>query len=434
MKKLIFSLVLAAVILDPLSLFAPVYANYDGDIDLQTETRIYRQSGTMIFSRENADFSTLDESELNEYFLTIAAMAEVEEYPHFLAENSQRYEDFQTRNPDMSFGTVIALVNVNTDKEHYSDILPVPDPYSVTLLVNKHFSLPSEWAPEDFVDIGGGHLMREESAEHFLRMREAISKENLNLTIIITYRSYTSQRNHFNNAVARHGRANAEGGNARPGHSEHQTGLAVDVLHRWLEGDLMMNMRFENSAQFSWLVENAHEFGFIQRYPRGYRSHHGFMFEPWHWRYVGIPIATVMFREDIPTYEEFYGRYLVQGVRDKVNDYVAEQQRLAEEAAEAAEAAAMAAAQQAAAEELAALQAAAKIEELAAMTVAIATHVESVRTSAEQTLSSVTENSKATASNRHFLEAAATLGISAIVLITYLLKKRNRHRRKSNAP
>jgi hypothetical protein len=89
-------------------------------------------------------------------------------------------------------------------------------------------------------------------------------------------------------------------------------------------------MRFERSRQFAWLVENAHEYGFILRYPLGYTEISGYIFEPWHWRYVGIPIATAMHNKEIISYEDFYGRYLVQDMRDKVNEYIREQQRLAD--------------------------------------------------------------------------------------------------------
>jgi len=369
----------------------------------------------------------LEELGFEEYIAVIASIAEIEEYPHFLEENSQRYEDFQVNNPTMTFDRVIALVNVNADREHYNYIQSVPDASAITVLVNKHFELPEDWEPDDFVDMGGGHLMREEAAEHFILMREAINEAGMNLNVIITYRSFARQRNHFNNAVARLGRSNAEGGNARPGHSEHQTGLAVDVLHRGHDGGLMIDMGFENSRQFSWLVENAHEFGFILRYPRGYRVHHGFMFEPWHWRYVGIPIATKMQIEDIPTYEEFYGRYLAQGVRDKVAEYILEQQRLAEEAAiaeaEAAEAV-VRAAEEALAAEQAAIEAQAAAEALALVEELKRASISEAAKTAKDMAALITIKVEELYGNRHFIEVFAVLGISAIVAVTYLIKKK----------
>jgi len=405
-KRVIISLFIVGVF-TLLSFFISAYAEYDYDIN------------------------AFDELEFEEYLAIIAAIAETEGHAHYLAINSQRYEDFQEKNPTMPYDVVLALVNVNADREAYSDLQMVPDPYETTLLVNKSFFLPEYWEPSDFVDIGAGHLLREEAAEHFAKLRDAIGEDNLNLVIIITYRSYSSQRNHFNNAVARLGRANAEGGNARPGHSEHQTGLAVDVMHRAHDGGLMMEMRFENSRQFDWLVENAHKYGFILRYPRGYRIHHGFMFEPWHWRYVGIPIATMMYNEEIPTYEEFYGKYLIQGVRDKVNLYINEQRMLAEEAEAAAlaeaEAAELAAIEAAEAE--AAAIAAAEASELAAIeAAALAAKVNETKTvltaTASKITASMTYHHETTYATRHFIEGIATLSILTAVLILHITRKR----------
>jgi len=252
-----------------------------------------------------------EDFELEDYLAIVAAIGEVEEYPHFLEENAERYKEYQASNPNMPFGTVIAHVNVNIDKGAYNDVEIVPDPDKITVLLNKHFALPEDWSPGDLVDIGNGHMMREEAAAHFAEMREAMREDNLSLVMIVTYRSYSTQRNHFNNAVSRFGRAAAEGGNARPGHSEHQTGLAMDVLHKAHDGGLMMNMGFDRSRQFSWLHDNAHNYGFILRYPQGYRAPSGFTFEPWHWRYAGTKAAKKMKKKGIATFEEYWGRYCV---------------------------------------------------------------------------------------------------------------------------
>ena len=359
-------------------------------------------------------------------------MAETEEYPHFLEANSQRYNEYQSRNPEMSFDLVIAHVNAYIDKEPYEDILQVSDPYSTTVLVNKIFSLPSDWAPDDLTDIGGGHMMREEAAEHFNLMREAMRDDGLNLVIVITQRTYRSQRNHYNNAVAELGRASADAGFARPGHSEHQTGLAVDVLHRAHDGGLMMRQGFDDSRQYTWLIENAHNYGFILRYPQGYRNLSGFIFEPWHWRYVGIPVATAMHNEEIALFEEFYGRYLAQDVIDKANDWLIDQQ--------AAEAARIAAAEQAAAEEAAEAARIAEEEAVEAARIAAeheaaqqAAAEEEARIAAQQEALRLAEETaaaelaarirEATTANRHLLELFAVIIISALYTI-YLIKKR----------
>ena len=373
-------------------------------------------------------FETFEDFDFEEYLAIISAMAEAGEYPHYIEENEQRYIEYQEKNPNTPFDVVLARVNVNIDLEPYVDIEPITRPEEITVLVNKHFALAEDWSPDDFVDLGGGHLMREEAAEMFSLMREAMREDNLNLNIIVTYRSFSRQRNHFDSGVARVGQQSAQWGFARAGHSEHQTGLAIDILHRGHDGGLMMDMGFERSGQFDWLMENAHEFGFILRYPQGYRDVSGFMFEPWHWRYVGAPVATAMKNEDIVLYEEFYGRYLVQGVFDNVKAYILEQQRLAElaeaEAAEAAaaEAAAAEAAEIAAAEAAAALAAAeAEAAALAAAEAAAAAEIAAAEATAAAELEA--RQREATSANRHFIEIIAVIFISIFVLLLYFRRK-----------
>jgi LAS superfamily LD-carboxypeptidase LdcB len=303
---------------------------------------------------QGGDACAFEELEFEEYLALIDAIAESMEYPHYFAENTERYKAFQERHPDMPFDTVIALVNVNNDMEGYRYVDIVTEPDELYVLLNKNFALPPNWEPSELVNVRHGFLARPEAAEYFDKMIAAMREDNLNLVIVSTYRSIARQRNLFNNAAASRGVQRAERSIARPGHSEHNTGLAIDVLHRGATGSLS-SMRFENTSQFSWLVDNAHQYGFILRYPLGYTQISGYIFEPWHWRYVGIPIATAMHSRGIVSYEDFYGRFLIQSMRDRVSEYIFEQQRLAEEA----EAAALLAAEEAAA--LAAADAAARL-------------------------------------------------------------------------
>ena len=103
---------------------------------------------------QNTQNNTFADLDFEEYRAIIAIIAETEEYPHFLADNTQRYEDYHADNPDMSYDVVIAHVNVNIDKEPYADVQAVPDPGKITVLVNKHFFLPADWDPDDFIDTG----------------------------------------------------------------------------------------------------------------------------------------------------------------------------------------------------------------------------------------------------------------------------------------
>jgi D-alanyl-D-alanine carboxypeptidase len=91
---------------------------------------------------------------------------------------------------------------------------------------------------------------------------------------------------------------------ARPGTSEHQTGLTMDITAKSVGLELVES--FENTAEGKWLASNAHNYGFILRYPKGKTNITGYAFEPWHYRYVGVDIATDIFNRGI-TLEEYMG-------------------------------------------------------------------------------------------------------------------------------
>ena len=82
----------------------------------------------------------------------------------------------------------------------------------------------------------------------------------------------------------------------------------------------MTQAKFENSKEFAWLTENAYKYGFILRYPKDYVNIHGFIYEPWHWRYVGVEIATAMYNDGIVMFEEYYGWYIAPVLHAKAKE------------------------------------------------------------------------------------------------------------------
>jgi D-alanyl-D-alanine carboxypeptidase len=171
-------------------------------------------------------------------------------------------------------------------------------PASITVVVNKQRPLsPIRWAPGDLVIPAGipntnGQPVRAKTAQALQSMNAAMRAE-IGRGFIITsgFRSYDYQAQLFNNYVARDGLAAAESYSARPGHSEHQTGLAVDL-------DDGMGCSFQGcfgvSAVGQWLRHNAYRFGFILRYDSGQQHIVGYIYEPWHFRYVGTAVAKDM--------------------------------------------------------------------------------------------------------------------------------------------
>ena len=120
------------------------------------------------------------------------------------------------------------------------------------------------------------------------------------LWIASGYRSYWDQKSIYNNYVSRDGQANADTYSARPGHSEHQTGLAFDLNS--------IDDSFSNTYEGQWVHDNCYRFGLILRYPKGKESITGYMYESWHMRYVGVELATKLYNDgDWITLEEYYG-------------------------------------------------------------------------------------------------------------------------------
>ena len=192
---------------------------------------------------------------------------------------------------------------------YYKNIKTITEPDIYLVLVNKEYKLPENYVPSKLELISNefaneNKYLREEAKIAF----ETLSKEAKNLgyrvVAVSTYRDYEYQDKLYNMYVQEKGIDYADKCSARPGHSEHQTGLAVDV-----EGSNRDYDEFENSKEFVWMKENAYKYGFILRYPKGKEDITGYDYEPWHYRYVGVEVATKIHDLDI-TFDEYYAYYL----------------------------------------------------------------------------------------------------------------------------
>jgi zinc D-Ala-D-Ala carboxypeptidase len=178
------------------------------------------------------------------------------------------------------------------------DVRVVADPLSVTVLVNKRWRLPPGWEPPDLVEPAvaftfagddSKRLLREPAARALESLFAAAAEAGTPLAAVSGYRSEQTQADLYGLAVSRRGEAQADAHNARPGHSEHQTGLAMDVTGA--DGTCAVEDCFGTTPEAAWLAEHAAEHGFIVRYPAGKEAVTGYAFEPWHLRYVGVDLA-----------------------------------------------------------------------------------------------------------------------------------------------
>lgn len=190
----------------------------------------------------------------------------------------------------------------------------ITNPNSPLVLVNKQRPLvPANYSPSDLVEpkilSGSGEpvLLRSEAATAAERMFAAAAAQGITMTVKSSYRSYETQVSVYSGYVAGKGEAAADSTSARPGFSEHQTGLALDIGDANAGTDCDFNSCFENAAAAQWVAAHGSEFGFLVRYQPGDESVTGYLAEPWHLRYVGTGVALDMKAQDISSYEKYLG-------------------------------------------------------------------------------------------------------------------------------
>lgn len=230
-------------------------------------------------------------SEYNEY------LPKVLNSKYYIPNNLQKYLELCKSNKDID--DVIAIINTGSDKEWYTFTKEVTN-LSNSMLVNKFNYLPADYAPSDIQDIRtmyayDDNSVKEEVYDQFIKMWKDAQSEGLSLIINSSYRTFEEQKKIYNNYDDDYA--------SRPGFSEHQTGLALDIVTPGASGSA-----FENTAEFRWLQTNAHKYGFILRYHKDKEHITGYEYESWHYRYLGVELATKVYESGL-TYEEYYAFY-----------------------------------------------------------------------------------------------------------------------------
>lgn len=221
----------------------------------------------------------------------------------------QRYIDYKTKNPEISYEQAILKVNIGLDEPYYTNVTNVSNPEAITVLANKYSSI-GDYAPDDLVKISDENSTREnylrkEACEHFETLCNDARSEGYEIRGMSAYRSFDRQTAIYDSYVKSSGEQEADTYSARPGFSEHQTGLAVDVMG----GDTPYS-QFKSTKESTWVNENAYKYGFIVRYPDGKEDITGYIAEAWHLRYVGIDVAKIINDENI-TFDEYCAKYKV---------------------------------------------------------------------------------------------------------------------------
>ena len=239
---------------------------------------------------------------------------EIKQYqaiPYFKAENVERYLKYEAPTIEEK----ILNVNMNMDLDPFAFIKIIENTDDVSILINKFNALPEGHIPSDLVEVkdflcvqGEDYscatvdkmMLRKEVADAYIAFGKAALKEGINIRAIATYRSYEYQRNLYNYNLGIYGQEETDKFYARPGQSEHNSGLAVDITfngHNYTE--------IENYDGYEWILNNMHTYGFILRYPEDKVHITRYGYESWHLRYVGVDLATELYNNDL-TLEEYY--------------------------------------------------------------------------------------------------------------------------------
>lgn len=209
-------------------------------------------------------------------------------------------------------GGVILLFfmkDINIKSKFYIDIKNIENPNDLLVLVNKNNKLNNDFIPSDLelIDVkysNENKYLKKEARINFEKLSNDALELGYKIIAVSTYRDYEYQKKLYDYYVENYGLNYADDCSARPGHSEHQTGYAVDVMGSNNDYDL-----FEESKEFEWMKENSYRYGFILRYPKDKTNITGFKYEPWHYRYVGNYVSKIIYNNNLTLEEYLKGDY-----------------------------------------------------------------------------------------------------------------------------
>lgn len=228
---------------------------------------------------------------------------------YFMFDNTDRYIEYHKNNEEKSATDVVAIVNVNEDHEHYTNTTKTDTSKGNLILVNKYNYLDKDYEPENLYNVKnwygfGENTIIEEVYDAFIDMHKAAKKEDLSILITSGFRTYKLQEELYEEYQDYYGEEETDRIAARPGFSEHQTGLCIDVMNYTSTME-----DFESTDEFKWMQKNAYKYGFILRYPKGKEYITGYDYESWHYRYVGKEVAEEINKLGI-TFDEYYAYYV----------------------------------------------------------------------------------------------------------------------------
>ena len=277
---------------DVVSYVDEFYSNYHTKLkelgyDLETQRSLMKQLSL-------DDFGVLADNQLEwnqvEPYLSINGRL-IEDLPQYIQSGLEPVE---------------AVMNISysiIDSRNSSDRKYVlEDPSNTALLIKKGFSISKDYVPENLVEVNiptatTNNKMRSDAAKALETMYEDAKKEGLTLAVNSAYRSYEEQQKIYDEYFRIYDEVTAASLVAVPGTSEHQLGLSVDLTSQSvIDGQYGV---FGSTPEYQWVIKNAYKYGFILRYPSDKIDITGIANEPWHYRYVGVKLATKLYEEGL---------------------------------------------------------------------------------------------------------------------------------------
>ena len=287
---------------------------------LKKNDKIYDQTKDYILKLDSKGYNkdtinylirNLNSKELTE-FLAKKYNKDYEEFIKndlFDLSNFERYLAYQKKNKKLSVDEIVYRVELNIDKEYYEDAVLIKNPNDITVLTNKYLQIPEDYEPNDLVDVPDGYAnntygqtrLRKEANEAFMKMVDAAKEDGVTFYAESGYRDFEYQQIIYRSYVDEYGQEYANKYAAKPGFSEHELGLAIDIANIWTITT--------KGEEYAWLSKNAHKYGYIIRYKKQWEEVTGYAEESWHIRYVGVKTATDVVNKNM-SYEEYYIKYM----------------------------------------------------------------------------------------------------------------------------
>jgi D-alanyl-D-alanine carboxypeptidase len=189
--------------------------------------------------------------------------------------------------------------------------LELPDDDELDLIINKQVKLKDNYVPSDLVKISdfgvatdGTIMLRQKAVLALADMNEDLKSQGIKIRINSGYRDFATQQDAYNYWVRAVGKVKGETLAAPVGGSEHHLGTTIDIVTS--QNNYKLLPTYTSTKLYSYLINNAHLFGFTMSYPKGKESITGYSFEPWHYRYVGTPLATYLYENNLTLTEYMY--------------------------------------------------------------------------------------------------------------------------------